>query len=75
LRFRKKRQTDTPVVRRYADQLEFDTDRVEMGAAGMHVASTGADPRGGIRVVWSPHRRYSIELRELRTEAESVDAV
>jgi hypothetical protein len=34
-----------------------------MAALGLHVASIGSEPTGEIRVVWSPHRRYSIDLR------------
>jgi hypothetical protein len=66
LGLRKRRQADTPVVRRYAGQGEFDGDRPRMAGRGMHVASIGTDPDGGIRVVWSPHRRYSIEVRSQR---------
>ena len=72
LRIRKRRQTETPVVRRYDGQEEFDRDRPRMASGGMHVASIGTDPEGGIRVVWSPHRRYSIEVRSQRESVEPI---
>ena len=66
LRTRKRRHMAAPVVRRYPSQSAFDHDRSTMTARGLHVASIGTDPTGEIRVVWSPHRRYSIERRDQR---------
>ena len=80
MRIRKRGQILTPIVRRYAGEAEFDADRPGMTAQGMHVASIGTDPAGELRVVWSPHRRYSIELRgqreiDLRGQRETVEPV
>ena len=66
VRIRRRRELASPVVRRYTTQTEFDSDRMPMAARGLHVASVGSDPTGGLRVVWSSHRRYSIERRDQR---------
>ena len=72
MRNRKRRPITAPVVRRYPSQTEFDRDRLAMTAGGLHVASIGTDPTGELRVVWSPHRRYSIESVERRGQPEPV---
>ena len=55
---RRKRATDSAVVKVYATDAEYASSRLAMERDGWYVASCSDYADGSIRTVWTRHRRY-----------------
>jgi hypothetical protein len=55
---RRRGGTKPPVVKLYESHAEYDDDGEVMTADGWYLSSHAELPDGGVRAVWTRHRRY-----------------